>query len=54
MRLLDYQFPLQASRADAGLGKADLLGATDRGRLVVVELKVPRKNGSPGDAPPWP
>ena len=51
MRLLDYQFPLKARRSDAGLGKVDLLGATDRGRLAVIELKVRRKNGTRGDTP---
>ena len=51
MCLLDYQFPLKARRSDAGLGEVDLLGATDEGRLVVIELKVRRKNGSPGDTP---
>ncbi len=51
MRLLDYEFPLKASQSDAGLGKVDLLGATDRGRLVVVELKVRPKNGARGDTP---
>ena len=51
MRLLDYEFPLQASRADAGLGEVDLLGVTDQGRLVVVELKARRKNNSRGDTP---
>ena len=51
-RFLDYQFPLQASaRADAGLGSVDLLGATDQGRLVVVELKVRRTHSSRGDTP---
>ena len=39
-RVLDRQVPLQAERADAGIGKVDLLGVTDYGRLVVVELKV--------------
>ena len=39
-RLLDYEFPLQSSSKDKSLGKVDLLGATDRGRLVVVELKI--------------
>ena len=51
MCLLDYQFPLKARRSDACLGEVDLLGATDEGRLVVIELKVSRKNGSPGDTP---
>ena len=49
--LLDYQFPLKASRSDTGLGEVDLLGATDHGRLVVTELKVRRKDGSRGDTP---
>ena len=51
MRLLDYQFPLKASKSDTGLGEVDLLGATDRGRLMIIELKVRRKNGSRGDTP---
>ena len=42
VRLLDYQFPLKASRSDRGLGEVDLLGATDQGRLAVIELKVRR------------
>ena len=51
VRLLDYQFPLKASRSDTGLGEVDLLGATDQGRLVVIELNVRRKDGSRGDTP---
>ena len=51
LRLLDYELPLNASRSDTGLGKIDLLGATEQGRLVVIELKVRRKNGSRGDTP---
>jgi len=51
MRLLDYEFPLKASQSDVGLGKVDLLGATDQGRLVVVELKVRPKSGALGDTP---
>ncbi len=50
-RLLDYQVPLKASHADAGIGKIDLLGVSDRGRMVIVELKVGRPNGR-GDPPP--
>ena len=41
-RFLDYQVPLKAMRADHGIGKIDLLGITDRGRFIVVELKCPR------------
>jgi len=48
--ILDYQFPLKASRFDHGIGKIDLLGVTDRGRLTVIELKV-KKDGSRRDSP---
>lgn len=51
-RLLDYQFPLKASRSDRGIGKVDLLGVTDRGQLMIIELKVkPRGGGNRGDTP---
>ena len=52
-RMLDYQFPLKAKRADRGIGKVDLLGATDCGRLIVIELKVKRSGRSDarGDTP---
>lgn len=50
-RLLDYQFPLKAKRTDKGIGKVDLIGATDPGRLIVVELKVkPEKKPGSSDA----
>ena len=48
-RFLDYQVPLKAKQADCGIGKIDLLGVTDRGRLIVVELKYPRSGR--GDSP---
>ena len=51
LRLLDYQFPLKAYQSDTGVGKVDLLGATDRRRLAVVELKVPTRNRPRTDAP---
>ena len=51
-RFLDYQTPLQTKRADHGIGEIDLFGVTDRGRLIVVELKYPRI-GRPGDAPAY-
>ena len=50
-RLLDYQFPLKARQGDAGIGKIDLLGVTDKGRLMVIELKVKPDSGR-GEAPP--
>ena len=49
--LLDYQVPLKAQQRDIGVGKIDLLGVTDQGRLMVIELKVKPKKGW-GDAPP--
>ncbi len=49
-RILDYQFPLKANQSDQGVGKIDLLGLTDRGRLMVIELKV-KKDGSRKDSP---
>ena len=51
-RLLDYQVPLKARQSDTGIGKIDLLGVTDEGRLVIVELKVGRASGGRSDAPP--
>ncbi len=38
----DYQMPLKAIRANRSAGKIDLLGITDLGRMIVVELKCPR------------
>ena len=50
--MLDYQFQLKAQRSDKGIGKVDLLGVTDKGRLMVIELKVKPKGGSDrGDSP---
>jgi len=51
-RFLDYQVPLKARQADTGIGKIDLLGITEAGRLVVVELKVEGECGGRSDAPP--
>jgi hypothetical protein len=51
-RLLDYQVPLKATHANAGIGKVDLIGISDRGRLVIVELKIVSKGGVRGEAPP--
>ena len=51
-RLLDYQFPLQAQQQDKDIGKVDLLGVTDKGRLMVIELKVkPKGKNNRGDSP---
>ena len=51
VRLLDYQFPLKAARSDTGLGEVDLLGVTAGGRIAIIELKVKRRDGDPGDTP---
>lgn len=40
LRLVDYQMPLKAVQADAGIGKVDLLGLYEDGTLAVVELKI--------------
>ena len=37
----DYQVPLKAKQSNRNIGKIDLLGITDRGRFIVVELKSP-------------
>ena len=51
-RILDYQFPLMARKKDKGLGKIDLLGVTDEGRLMVIELKVkPKGDNKRGESP---
>ena len=50
--LLDYQFPLKAQQGDKGIGKVDLLGLTERGRLMVIELKVkPPGDNNRGETP---
>ena len=50
--LLDYQFPLKARQGDKGIGKIDLLGLTDHGRLMVIELKVkPPGDNNRGESP---
>lgn len=50
LRLLDYQVPLKARRANARIGKVDIVALTASGRLAVVELKV-TTNTSKGDTP---
>ena len=51
-RLLDYQFPLKAEQSDRGIGKVDLLGVTDQGQLMVIELKVkPDGDRNRGETP---
>ena len=50
--LRDYQFPLKSSDSDEGIGKIDLLGVTNQGRLMVIELKVkPNGDNNRGDTP---
>jgi hypothetical protein len=50
-RFLDYQFPLQTQQTDLGIGKVDILGINDEGRLIITELKVDAKSGKPNDNP---
>ena len=49
--ILDYQTPLKARRRDIGVGKVDLLGLIDNGRLTVIELKIRPSIKSHGDTP---
>ena len=51
LRYLDYQFPLKEALANEGVGKVDLFGITDDGRLLVSELKVPPSGKGRGDGP---
>jgi hypothetical protein len=48
MKPIDFQVPLKAVRADALVGKIDLVGVTDR--VMVCELKIGRPGGG-GDSP---
>ena len=51
-RLLDYQVPLKAQQSNKSIGKVDLLGITDQGRLMVIELKVkPDEEKDRGETP---
>ena len=51
-RLLDYQFPLKAHQSDEGIGKVDLLGVAEDGRLMIIEVKVkPQAKDSRGESP---
>ena len=51
LRLLDYQFPLRSQNSDKDRA-VDLLGVTDRGRLIVIELKVkPKSDMNRGESP---
>ena len=43
--------PLEGFELGHRSRRVDLLGTTDQGRLVVIELKVRRKDGSCGDTP---
>jgi hypothetical protein len=41
--MIDYQVPLTPHQSDSGVGKVDLLGVDHSSALVLVELKVDRK-----------
>ena len=45
-RLLDYEFSLHAHQSD-GAGEVDLLAATDKGRLIVIEMKFAPRSDTP-------
>ena len=50
--LRDYKFPLRSSDSDDGIGEIDLLGVTNQGRIMVIELKVkPSGDNNRGDTP---
>ena len=51
-RYIDYQVPLKAKRNDQGIGKIDMIGLSDRGRIIVIELKVIGESGGISDPPP--
>jgi len=40
LNFLDYQVPLKARAADAGIGKVDLFGLVGKTSLCIIELKV--------------
>ncbi len=49
---IDYQIPLKAKRNDQGIGKIDMIGLSDRGRIIVIELKVIGESKGISDPPP--
>lgn len=51
LSLIHYQTPLQATRADKGVGKVDLLAVLEPEDLCVIELKVSGKGGRPSETP---
>jgi hypothetical protein len=51
LKLLDYQTPLKARRADTGIGKIDLFGIIDGALPCIIELKVPTASGGRSDTP---
>ena len=48
---MDYQVPLKARQSDGGIGKIDLVGVNDEGKLILIELKVESKHSGRGDSP---
>src|SRR3546814_20509598 len=51
-RLLDYQVPMKARQPDDRLGKIDLHGVTNRGRLMITELTIESHSGGRSHPPP--
>ncbi len=48
--MLDYQFPLQASRQDKKTGPIDLFGRNERHQFVVIEAKYKGNPETPHNA----
>jgi len=51
-RYIDYQVPLKAKRDDRDIGKIDMIGLSDQGRVIVIELKVIGESEGFSDPPP--
>ncbi|MEG9861846.1 MAG: hypothetical protein V6Z81_05005 [Parvularculales bacterium] len=50
-RFLDYQVSLRTQQTDTGVGKVDIVGIRDDGRLILTELKVESKQSRSSDTP---
>ena len=50
LQILDYQMPLKARQADAGVGKVDLFGLLSTGEACIIELKAAGSRYTPLEA----
>lgn len=50
LQILDYQMPLKARQADAGVGKVDLFGLLSSGETCITELKAAGSRDTPLEA----